>query len=360
MLEQDETKQVSFYIPGVGTMGEVDYISFYQRFVRAVRYVAENGFGYGVFRNVKLAYTFLMNNFEPGDKVFIYGFSRGAYTAKVFCSALHQFGLLRQGNEQLIEHAISLLKNVSKDNWVVSKKFKKQFSRECKPHFVGLWDAVSSVGHIHNPVMVPYTFENPGIAISRHAIAIDERRAFFPAHTSKLDSPSQDAKEVYFAGVHSDVGGWPKESESQLSKIALEWMVTESELAGLLLDQKRKVRVLGGSGDYVKPDAKGPIHSSLTIPWWIAEFTPKKVWNPKKSQLSWRVNLFRPRSIPENVLLHPSVVQRMDSKELNYCPKNLPSNHNTWDPKFHSVVPTQIFEATPELAPRDNPEISLR
>lgn len=110
--------------------------------------------------------------------------------------------------------------------------------RECKPWFVGVFDTVSSVGWIENPVRLPYTADNPDIEYGRHAIAIDERRAFFRTNLWRRRgnppaSGPRDLKQVWFPGVHSDVGGGYPESESGFSKIALKWMVDEAVAAGL-------------------------------------------------------------------------------------------------------------------------------
>ena len=101
-------------------------------------------------------------------------------------------------------------------------------------------------------------------AIIRHAVSIDERRAFFRENSfGEPHDAQQDILEVWFAGVHSDVGGSYPESKSQLSQIALRWMLCEAELAGLLVDPRRKGDILGGKPPYVPPDPvtpENPLH----------------------------------------------------------------------------------------------------
>src|SRR5437016_8415909 len=92
----------------------------------------------------------------------------------------------------------------------LSNEFKATYSRECKPHFVGVWDTVSSVGWVSSPLSLPFTASNPDMAIGRHAIAIDEKRAFFRTNRWKLsDNPVEagpkDLKQVWFPGVLCDV-----------------------------------------------------------------------------------------------------------------------------------------------------------
>ncbi len=218
----------------------------------------------------------------------------------------------------------------------VAFDFRNTFSRDCKPHFVGAWDTVSSLGWVYNAVHFPFTraTKNPDLNIARHAISIDERRAFFRENSFGAPHDSQqDVKEVWFAGVHSDVGGSYAESESQLSQIALRWMLCEAELAGLRVDQHRKSDILGGKLPYVVPD---PLtrnqHESLCGFWWIAEFWPKVV-HVQNAQGVWhksiRMNFGRRRWIPPGVLVHESVEQRLVNTPLSYKPTNLPGKRDT-------------------------------
>ena len=286
-------------------------------------------FGYGISDNVADAYQFLMRNFKEGDSIYVFGFSRGAYTARALCGMLHIIGLLREDNEGLIPYAIRMIKN-KKINFGIAFDFKNTFSRNCKPHFIGAWDTVSSLGWVYDAVHFPYTTTtNPDFQMIRHAVSIYEHRAFFRQNLfGKPHSPTQDVKEVWFSGVHSDVGGSYPESESQLSKIALRWMLCEAELAGLKVDQVRKAEVLGGKLPNVAPDPLTKnIHESLNGAWWIAEFWPKTVSihvDKNVWRTSMRLNLARHRTIEPNSLIHESVEKRLADSSLGYNPRNLP------------------------------------
>src|SRR2546427_1596399 len=237
--------QIAYYHPGVGTIGARNALTHIGKWWTRVIGLA---FGYGISDNVADAYQFLMRTYEPADRIYMFGFSRGAYTARALCGMLHIVGLLSRGNEGLIPYAIRMIKQRRID-FEVAGDFKKTFSRECKPHFVGVWDTVSSVGWVYDAVHFPFTraTKNPDYMIVRHAVSIDERRAFFRQNSfGDPHDAQQDIKEVWFAGAHSDVGGSYPESESQLSKIALRWMLGEAERAGLRVDQYRKADVLGG------------------------------------------------------------------------------------------------------------------
>lgn len=325
LVHSDE--QVCYYHPGVGTMGARNALTAPGRWWTRLIGLA---FGYGVSDNIADAYQFLMRTFEPGDRLYVFGFSRGAYTARALCGMLHVVGLLGKNNEGLIPFAIRMVKN-KHINFAVAAGFKKTFSQECKPHFVGVWDTVSSLGWVYDPLHFPFTrlSQNADLQIVRHAVSIDERRAFFrqnlfgPPHDA-----SQDVKELWFAGVHSDVGGSYPEAESQVSKIALQWMLDEAEAAGLTVDPARKAQILGGKQPYAAPDPRGPQHESLRRAWWIAEIWPKIVhredasgrWHPS----IW-FNLGRHRLIEPGCLVHPSVEERIKDPSPRYQPRNLPA-----------------------------------
>jgi len=330
MLVQD-SRQIAYYHPGVGTMGAHAALTEIGKLWTRVIGLA---FGYGISDNVADAYQFLMRTFEPGDDVYLFGFSRGAYTARALCGMLHAVGLLTRGNEAQIPYAIRMLKQKPID-FAVAADFKKTFSRECKPHFVGLWDTVSSVGWVYNAVHFPFTTatSNADFRLVRHAVSIDERRAFFRQNLfGKAREPQQDILEVWFAGVHSDVGGSYPEPESQLSQIALRWMVSEAEAAGLIVDSTRRGEILGDKLPYVTPDPTTKNqHESLTRAWWIAEVWPKIVHvetEPGVWKQRLRINLGRRRYIPASVVVHESVEKRLKAG-VGYSPKNLPEQRSS-------------------------------
>jgi uncharacterized protein (DUF2235 family) len=202
----------------------------------------------------------------------------------------------------------------------LSREFKTIMCRtDCKPWFVGVWDTVSSVGWLENPLKLPYVTNNPDIQIGRQAIAIDERRAFFRNHLwRKADPPKAagpiDLKQVWFPGCHSDVGGGHPEAESGLAKLTLEWMIAEAKPAGLLVDDAKVDMVLGRtSADFVKPDCNAEIHESLAGFWKVAEFIPKKHFDFATGKTSRRANRSRRRTIPPGSLVHESAFLRKDN-----------------------------------------------
>src|SRR5260370_39752542 len=123
------------------------------------------------------------------------------------------FGLLTPGNEGLIPYAIRLYKSNDPSKFKIAAGFRETFSFPCSPYFLGLWDTVSSVGWILDPIYtkgghLPYTAMLPDIPVLRHAVSIDARRAFFRQNLiHEPVSASQNLKQVWFAGVQAHVGG---------------------------------------------------------------------------------------------------------------------------------------------------------
>jgi uncharacterized protein (DUF2235 family) len=328
-IQLREGNQVSYYHPGLGTRGAPNALTKLAKWWTKVLGLA---FGYGLADNLAAAYSFLMNEYRTGDRVFIFGFSRGAYTARALCGMLRMFGLLRQHQEVLIPYMIRMMRNWNDQQvFRIAGQFKKTFSRECKPHFVGLWDTVSSVGWIYNPVKVPYTAKNKDIAIGRHAVAIDERRCFYRQNLWNTADAGQDIQQFWFAGVHSDIGGGYEEKESGLSKITLQWMIEEARQAGLLFDDFKVQRILGQTDSrFTSPDAAADPHKSLHGFWWLLEFWPRRYAVRSRGpdgqwRRRWKLPMGESRYIRPGSAIHESVYERMRRLPA-YRPRNLPEN----------------------------------
>jgi uncharacterized protein (DUF2235 family) len=330
----DPSRQIAYYHPGLGTMEASAALTGIARWSTRV---LGKAFGYGLSADIRDAYLYLINNFAPGDRIFLFGFSRGAYTARAVASLLRMYGLLGKGNEPLVPYALRMLNSIStldeqaredgrSSQWAkaaraeyfrLASQFKATFSTgECRPYFVGVWDTVSSVGWVGNPVKLPYTANNSHIQIGRHAVSIDERRAFFRQNlwyprSAVAGGGPKDLKQVWFPGVHCDIGGGYAESESGLAKVVLEWMLEEAKHAGLLVDAKRAARILGRSGKgYAPPDPSGIMHKSLKGFWRLAEFVPKERYDPTSGRVRLRANLFARRVIPPGSFIHEAAYQR--------------------------------------------------
>lgn len=324
-LIHDTPAQVTYYHPGIGTMEPFGALS---PLTRRITRLLGMAFGYGLENDVRDAYVFIMQTYEPGDRIYLFGFSRGAFTVRVVASLIRMYGVIRHGNEPLVPHAIRMLVGIQRAGddraaagayFDLAREFKAAMSCASPDiHFVGIWDTVSSVGWIDNPLHVPYESNNPDIRIGRHAVSIDERRAFFrthlwqpPRNAADRRGP-RDLQQVWFPGVHSDVGGGYPEAESGLSKYALEWMLCEGAAAALLVDRGRAAEVLGlaDAAAYVRATPTAPQHESLNGLWHLAEFVPKRHWNWKARQWEYRMNLHRRRTMPPDALVHEAAYQR--------------------------------------------------
>jgi len=346
----DGQRQVGYYHPGVGTMGAPTATNKISKTWSIVMGLA---FGAGLLANVGDAYRYLMSVYEAGDNVFLFGFSRGAYTARALAGVLHMFGLLCPGNEGLIPYIIRLYARRTRDaagmthTFQIATEFKKTFCRNCPLHFVGVWDTVSSVGWVWDPLKLPYTGQNPDMANGRHAVSIDERRCYFRNNLWGNQLPGQTIKQVWFAGVHSDVGGSYAESESGLSKIALEWMLCEALQFDLLVDSEKASRILGRipPPPPVAPDLNAPPHESLTGKWWVLEFLPHSYYDAVRNKKRWRIPLGTRRLIPEGSVLHETVHDKL-RVDPSYQPPNLPTSRGLEPRRACALSRTTLEEIT--------------
>lgn len=306
--------QLVYYDPGVGTMGARSATT---RTGQTLTRVAGLVVGYGVRDNVAEAYTWLMNHYRAGDRIMVFGFSRGAYTSLALTGMLRTVGLLRPGAENLVPYALKLYAKNSrrdlseaeeKEFWAKRQAFDdsfgcpdfERFARNIA--FLGLWDTVKSVGWLNAKARFeqahwPFTRKVSNVAVGRHAMALDENRGPFAAY--RFD-PGQVAErdgalaELWFPGVHSDIGG--QYADHRLSDIALAWMATEAAKAGLAVDAARYSTVLRVAPDMPLPPSyavEGKIHRHKAI-WMLAG----PGWRPRKP---------RPGDA-----FHESVQQRID------------------------------------------------
>ncbi len=227
----DGVPQLTHYVQGVGT----------KRWQRLVG----GAFGWGLSQNVQEGYRFLVENFEPGDELFLFGFSRGAYTARSLAGLVRNAGILRTVHADKIDEAYALYRDRAKHpRGEESAKFRATYSHESRIRCIGVWDTVGSLGipitgvHLLKVLNRPWQFHDTDLSsqvdAAFHALAIDERRGpFTPTLWSRPD-PDQQVEQVWFSGVHSDVGGGY--SDDDLADIALLWMVDRARGCGLAVD----------------------------------------------------------------------------------------------------------------------------
>ncbi|KAI0670872.1 hypothetical protein C8Q78DRAFT_974023 [Trametes maxima] len=173
--DDDNAQQLCYYQPGVGTYFNPGVVSpLFQWGAK----IMDEAFAWYLDAHVRGGYQFLMQNYNAGDKICLFGFSRGAYTARAVAGMLHKIGLLPRDNPEQIPFAYKLYKKTDKDSLALAAGFKQTFCRTVQIEFVGVWETVSSVGVLMSRTL-PFTAANMTIKKFRHALALDEHRVKF-------------------------------------------------------------------------------------------------------------------------------------------------------------------------------------
>lgn len=243
-------------------------------------------FGMGLSHNVMDAYHFLVHAYEPGDRLYLFGFSRGAFTARSLAGLVRNSGILRPENADRIKEAWALYRNrLEKPTGTASSLFRRAYAHEARIDFIGVWDTVGSLGipvsgprwikPIVSMVNGRWAFHDTELSSwvkgAFHALAIDEQRAAFTPtlwhQQPGAADDGQELKQVWFTGVHSDVGGGYE--ETALSDMALAWMVDQAQHYGLEFDTEalgeggQRDTTMEGSIDLrTRPESMGTLHNS--------------------------------------------------------------------------------------------------
>ncbi len=290
----DNVSQQVFYDWGVG--------SYYDPVVGGAT-------GKGVHKNIMDDYRYIVQNYSPGDELYLFGFSRGAYTIRCLCGLINNCGIIKRPDAPLIQKAFKHYKQngaAHKPEGEKSIEFRDQHShpsREIK--FVGVWDTVGAMGI---PISFLGLFNDKdefydtklgsNIRIARHAMAIDEHREDFEP-TVWQPRQNMNIKQVWFTGAHADIGGSykPADDGSVLSDNALGWMIKEAQDSDLTIE------------DHLT----GNVNES---PFAILHNSRRSLYRVKKK-------FFRPINHGHgSVLIHKSVKLRWD-QDPKYRPKNL-------------------------------------
>jgi len=325
-----EDRQATYYDSGIGTQADP---TAHRPVRRRIYKKLDAAVGLGVRDNVLDAYRYLMNHYVAGDQIYLFGFSRGAYTVRALAAMLKRCGLLRPEHGNLAAYAWAVFTDADgvgdeKSKFAGAARIKKVFAREVGVHMIGVWDTVSSFGWIWDPQMIPNTAKTDEIIYVRHALAIDERRAYFRPNHFRLPA-GHDELSVWFAGVHADVGGGYSEDEGGLSKLSLEWMMGEAVYLGLLIDQDSAEEQLKRIDDVDGHPELGMMHDeSKRFGWRALGMLPKRVFSRDAEKMTWRwPNQAKKRVIEEEAKIHESVQKRMAHSELNYRPE-LPEKYS--------------------------------
>ena len=384
---------------GPSAEGKRDQISYYDDGVGTSSFkpltVLGGAFGWGLQRNVLDIYRFACRNYREHDDIYAFGFSRGAFTARLVVALIASQGLVRSTSEAELDRksreayrAFRTAFIPRKLRWptVLARRISSAVGRwrnrlngyqpydpaeNCRPkiRFVGVWDTVAAYGGpiteitraIDNwiyPLSMPDYELDERVLCARHALALDdERDAFRPlvwdeVHEATLVErkivDAERLKQVWFTGMHADVGGgYPDES---LSYVSLLWMMEEAEHAGLRTLKVVKDRIVALASSF------GPIHNSRSGIAAYYRYQPRRIsaWlDPVESTtLGLRDPVItdsegKSRGLLRGVNVHESVINRIATGTDRYAPITLPE-------KF-SVVPPQIEGETVPQADSQDP-----
>lgn len=296
-------RQISFYDRGIGT---------------GWRKLTGNIAGRGFSKNVIECYEFIFQNFEQGDKIYLFGFSRGAATIRSLSGFIHYFGILPKSRGKLIKEAwkIYKYKNNKKRKETAARFISLNSTMWTQIEFLGVWDTVAALGVPNTKIdriidwFIPHGFHDFELSESvnhaYHALAIDDvRKTFHPVLFEPLEENMQknpnrnrSLEQVWFMGMHTDVGGGYTEKE--LSDIVLEWMVQHAVKHGLHIFNNPKRSIEGRC----TPNLNGIMHDARDKLW------KKKIF-PKKQRV-WEEKRYGKAVIHESVSLRTASIDNIE------------------------------------------------
>ncbi|MGZ3885418.1 MAG: DUF2235 domain-containing protein [Bacteroidia bacterium] len=316
-----EVKQLKFYETGVGssTFDDIDKV------LGGIE-------GYRIDKKIMDIYSFVSMNYEKADEIFLFGFSRGAYTARSVAGFIRNCGILKKENIHLLQMAYDLYRDRN-DYSVPDSDFMKGFRanycvEDITPiKFIGVWDTVGSLGlpieieKNHNAEK--YKFHDVKLSSyvenAYHALAVDERRKLFGPTLWELSengiAKNQNLEQRWFPGVHCNVGGGY--ADTGLSDLALGWLISKAQDIGLAVESPS---ICDNPNYKFNPDYKGALRNSRTAMYWF--------WLPVRRQVCEKKRIKKredgsQEEVVTNEVIDDSVKKRYLDPSMRYTPSNL-------------------------------------
>jgi uncharacterized protein (DUF2235 family) len=254
-------EQVVFYHEGLGTSGGLDTYT-------------GGAFGDGIERNIRDLYRSILYNYVPGDELFFFGFSRGAFTVRTLAGFMHLVGLLRKDDDYWLPEiydCYSQGRRPGSAEWTQAFRGVEEAPLPCPPiKLIAVWDTVGAlgppgvIGQLFNRRRYQYhdVALNPTILNAYQALAIDERRRpFAPSVWDRPAGWTGTLEQAWFAGTHCNVGGG--ETPDGLANEALHWIVEKAEGLGLSFDCDYL--------NYYRNCYNSTLHDSMTVLYRVME-----------------------------------------------------------------------------------------
>ena len=322
---QEEINQVLYYDPGIGAIEKETGGSWVKNTLDLLKRFGGGAFGWWIDEKIRSAYIFLCLNYLPGDEIYLFGFSRGAYTVRSLAGLINCAGLLKRPdiNKTAEAYRIYRLRDPQQRQRNAIDFCDRHQTQRVELKFLGCWDTVGALGV---PNLIPwlpidkifqrkYKFHDfklsPIVENARHAIAIDEIKPAFEVAIMEASANFEGTlKQVWFPGNHGCVGGGTAETIG-LSNAALKWMADEASQLGLDLDLS-----LAESTELI--DVKTPFKTPS-----IGETILEKITGSKERDLVKLDKQLKSFKFDINDSFHLSVKERWRDRYSNYRPNNL-------------------------------------
>ena len=333
-------QQLVLYLSGVGA-------GSYQ-----VDRLLGGAFGFGLFNNVRSGYRFLALNYEPGDEIYVFGFSRGAYTARSIVGMVSMVGLLTRRSlvRDKLRTAVELYRDKSPAPSTVRDDFKKA---NCHPEvpvtFLGVFDTVGALG-VPGAWRRRHQFHSVNLSrlvqCARQALSIDDRRLQFEPALWLVDADHPEempsVRQVWFQGVHADVGGGY--GETGLSDTALLWMAREAHQQGLVFDGEFLATYVDSGSPAEPHESLNSFYRVLNVLRQVHDAVIRN-GDERKAFLGGRRNLTRAGAV--SVRMTQTVVERYRQGE--YMPANVAAYAVETDNFAVGVEPVRRLPPTESL-----------